>query len=96
MSSLRFSALDPAALEARFSSASVTAFGGYPLWAQLLDRLRIEQEIVQQVKLLRGSNPFTAPELARFFIDIRVQGAERLRHVEEVRHGQVPPSRSSD
>ncbi|MFN7966782.1 MAG: hypothetical protein U0V87_13955 [Acidobacteriota bacterium] len=84
MSSRHFSALDPAALEVRFSSTSLTSFGGYPLWAQFLDGLGSEQKFAQHVDTLRSANAFTAPDLARLFIDTRVLGAERLHHVDSL------------
>jgi len=81
----RFRAIDPAEIEIRFSSRTATQFGGYPLWASFLDWLDIDAGLASAIKMPRGPQAFTAPELSRFLIDAKVLGAERLMHLERFR-----------
>jgi hypothetical protein len=81
----RFRAIDPADIEIRFSSRTVTQFGGYPLWASFLDWLGIDAGLASHIKMARGAQAFTAPELSRFLLDAKVLGVERLMHLERYR-----------
>jgi len=81
----RFGAIDCASLQVRFTNTTATQFGGYPLWAAFLDRFGINTKLAQHIKLNRGEG-FTAPELSRFFMDSRILGADRLMHVDSMRH----------
>jgi len=77
--------LDVRDIRIEFSNTTVTQFGGYPLWASFLDDLGVDARFAQHIKMNRGENGFTAPELSRFFLDSRVLGAERLVHVDAMR-----------
>jgi hypothetical protein len=81
----RFQAFDCGTLEVRFTNTTATQFGGYPLWAAFLDRFKLNAKLAQHIKMNRGEG-FTAPELSRFFIDCRILGADRLMHVDAMRH----------
>lgn len=83
--SRRFRAIDPSEIEIRFGNRTVTQFGGYPLWASFLDWVGLEAGIASHIKMARGPQAFTAPELSRFLIDAKVLGAERLMHLERFR-----------
>jgi hypothetical protein len=81
----RFRAPNPDQFEIRFTNKTVTQFGGYPLWHQFCHKLGLNQDLARSVRMERGPNAFTAPELARFLIDAKLLGAERLMHVETMR-----------
>ena len=81
----RFRPLALKDLDIRFTNATVTQFGGYPLWAAFASEVGLDRRFAQHVKMNRGANGFTAPELSRFFVDTRVLGAERLMHVDPMR-----------
>jgi hypothetical protein len=85
ISDRRFTPLCFQDLEIRFSNSTVTQFGGYPLWDSFLQRTSLNEKLAQHIKMNRGSNGFTAPELSRFFIDARLLGAERLMDVDPMR-----------
>ena len=74
------------AISIRFSNTSTTQFGGYPLWDKFCHRIGLNQRLARHVRMQRGEWAFTAPELARFLIDAKVLGAERLTHVDTLRH----------
>jgi hypothetical protein len=78
----RVHALD---VEVAFTNTTVTQFGGYPLWACFAQELGLNAKFAQYIKMDRGANGFTAPELSRFFIDACVLGAGRLVHVDRMR-----------
>lgn len=82
----RFPALRLENLEVNFSNTTVTQFGGYPLWAAFLKEVGIDARFAQHIKMDRGPNAFTAPELSRFFLDAAVLGAGRLVDVDRMRH----------
>lgn len=81
----RFRAPEPDAFEIRFTNRTVTQFGGYPLWDQFCHRVGLNQRLARHVRMERGPFAFTAPELARFLLDAKILGAERLMHVETMR-----------
>jgi len=85
----RFAAVSLEELAIRFSNTTVTQFGGYPLWASFVERLGLNRRFAQHIKMNRGENGFTAPELSRFFVDTRVLGAKRLMHVDRMRFDPV-------
>lgn len=85
VSDRRFQAVDCGALDVRFTNTTATQFGGYPLWAAFADRFELNAKLAQHIKMNRGEG-FTAPELSRFFIDCRMLGAQRLMHVDRMRH----------
>ena len=82
----RFRRLSPDAVEIRFTNNTVTQFGGYPLWNQFCHEIGLNQHFARHIRMERGSLAFTAPELARFLADAKILGAERLMHVETLRH----------
>lgn len=82
----RSRALEADALTIQFSDTTATQVGGYPLWDQFLRRAKLELKLAQHIKIHRGANGFTPPELSRFFIDTRVLGSARLMHVDRFRH----------
>jgi hypothetical protein len=84
----RFRAVSPDQLEVRFTNTTVTQFGGYPLWRSFCDDVGLSAKLAHHIKMDRGGG-FTAPELSRFFVDTRVLGAERLMHVDGMRHDPV-------
>ena len=81
----RFTALEVLDIRVEFTNTTVTQFGGYPLWASFVEDVGVNAKFAQHIKMNRGENAFTAPELSRFFIDTRVLGAERLVHVDRMR-----------
>lgn len=81
----RFSPLQGADLDLRFSSPAVTACGGYVLWDRFLDRLGLPALLNRHARMDRGPWAFTAPELSRFFLDAWLLGAARLHHVDALR-----------
>jgi len=81
----RLTPLDVLDIQVEFSNTTVTQFGGYPLWASFVEDLGVDAKFAQHIKMNRGENAFTAPELSRFFLDTRVLGAERLVHVDRMR-----------
>ncbi|MBN1459196.1 MAG: IS1380 family transposase [Armatimonadetes bacterium] len=83
--SRRFRAASPDSFDLRFSNRTVTQVGGYPLWHQFCHRIQLDQRLARHVRMARGSRGFTAPEIARFLIDAKVLGTERLMHVETLR-----------
>jgi hypothetical protein len=81
----RFRALPVGSFEIRFSNNTVTQFGGYPLWHQFCHSIGLNQDLARHIRMNRGPLAFTAPECARFLIDTKILGAERLMHVETMR-----------
>lgn len=81
----RHTAIDLGELEIRFDNPTATACGGYPAWGLFLDRIGLAAEFAHHLKMNRGPLAFTAPELSRFLVDIRILGAERLMHAERFR-----------
>lgn len=81
----RSRALKPEFIEIRFTNETVTQFGGYPLWDQFCGDIGLNQRFARHVRMDRGDWGFTAPELARFLVDAKILGAERLMHVETMR-----------
>ena len=81
----RRTAMDLSEVEIRFDNPTATACGGYPAWGLFLSRVGLAQEIARFIKMNRGPLAFTAPELSRFLMDIRILGAERLMHAERYR-----------
>jgi len=81
----RFGAAMPDAIEVRFDNRTATQFGGYPLWHAFAMEIGLDAKLAQHVKLKRGRNGFTTPEAARFLIDAKLLGCERLMHVETLR-----------
>lgn len=81
----RFSALLPEEVEVRFNSRTATQFGGYPLLARFLDRVGLSTHLARAIKMNRGMNAFTAPELGKFLIVAKMLGLERLMHLERFR-----------
>ncbi len=72
-------------IDIRFSNSSTTQFGGYPIWNLFCCRIGLNQRLARHVRMNRGPLAFTAPELARFLIDAKILGAERLMHVDTLR-----------
>jgi len=72
-------------LDIRFTNNSTTQFGGYPLWDMFCQRIALNQRLARHVRMQRGPWAFTAPELARFLIDAKALGIERLMHVDTLR-----------
>ena len=72
-------------IDIRFSNTSTTQFGGYPLWDMFCNRIALNQRLARHVRMQRGPWGFTAPELARFLIDAKALGVERLSHVDTLR-----------
>ncbi len=72
-------------IQIRFSNTCTTQFGGYPLWNSFCQRIGLNQRLARHVRMQRGDWAFTAPELARFLIDAKALGAERLMHVDTLR-----------
>jgi len=72
-------------LDIRFNNDTATQFGGYPLWHAYATEIGLDAKLAQHLKLTRGANGFTAPEAARFIIDVKLLGFERLMHVESAR-----------
>ena len=72
-------------IDVRFTNTTVTQFGGYPLWATFCDDMGLSAKLAHHIKMQRGEG-FTAPELSRFFLDTRLLGAQRLMHVDRMRH----------
>jgi hypothetical protein len=85
VSQRRFEPLKPERIDIRFSNTTATQFGGYPLWDHFLRGLKLKARLAHHIKINRGENGFTAPELSRFFIDTRILGAARLAHVAPMR-----------
>jgi len=81
----RFGAAKPETIEVRFDNRTATQFGGYPLWHAFATEIGLDAKLAQHVKLKRGRNGFTTPEAARFLIDAKLLGCERLMHVETLR-----------
>lgn len=81
----RFGATEEKAVNVRFTNNTVTEFGGYLLWHTFCQKIAINQRLARHVRMQRGPLAFTAPELARFLLDAKVLGAERLMHVESLR-----------
>lgn len=81
----RFKPLRVGDLEINFSNTTATQFGGYPLWAAFAKELRFAVRFAQHIKMDRGANGFTAPELSCFFLDAAVLGAGRLVDVDRMR-----------
>jgi hypothetical protein len=81
----RFAALQPGDLEVRFDNRTATQCGGYGLWHRFAKTIGLNAKLAQHLKLPRGRNGFTAPEAARFLIDAKLLGCERLLHVETLR-----------
>lgn len=81
----RFRAPSCDSFEIRFTNNTVTQFGGYALWHQFCHNIRLNQQLARAVRMDRGENGFTAAEAARFLIDAKVLGTERLMHVETLR-----------
>ena len=75
----------PLDVEVSFTNTTVTQFGGYPLWASFAQEVGLNAKLAQYIKMERGENGFTAPELSRFFLDACVLGAGRLVHVDRMR-----------
>lgn len=82
----RFESVSPGEIEIRFTNTTATQFGGYPLWDSFLKRSGFNARLAQHVKMNRGANAFTAPEVSRFFIDTRILGSSRLMHVDRMRY----------
>jgi hypothetical protein len=85
----RFTAVESEEIDIRFNNRTATQFGGYPLWDAFLRRLKLDARLAHHVKMDRGANAFTAPEISRFFIDSRILGASRLHHVDSMRYDPV-------
>ena len=81
----RHAALKTGELDIRFNNDTATQFGGYPLWHAFAAQVGLNAKLAQHLKLERGPQAFTAPEAARFLVDAKVLGCERLMHVETVR-----------
>ena len=81
----RFAPGRVADVEIRFSNTTATQFGGYPLWAAFCEEVGFDARFAQHIKMDRGANGFTAPELSRFFLDAAVLGAGRLVDVDRMR-----------
>ncbi len=81
----RFRPSRSAIINIRFSNTSTTQFGGYPRWDIFCHRIGLNQRLARHVRMQRGPWAFTAPELARFLIDAKILGAERLMHVDTLR-----------
>ena len=81
----RLSAVDVLDIEVTFDNTTATQFGGYPLWASYVEDVGLKAEFAQYIKMSRGENGFTAPELSLFFLDACVLGAGRLAHVDRMR-----------
>lgn len=81
----RHAAIDLAEIELRFDNPTATACGGYPAWGLFVQKTGVTAEIARHIKMNRGPLAFTAPELSRFLLDLRILGAERLMHAERYR-----------
>jgi hypothetical protein len=81
----RFTPVRVADLEINFSNTTATQFGGYPLWAAFCEEVGFDAWFAQHIKMDRGANGFTAPELSGFFLDAAVLGAGRLVDVDRMR-----------
>jgi len=81
----RFRAVDASEIDIRFNNRTATQFGGYPLWDAFVESFKLDARLAHHIKMDRGANGFTAPELSRFFIDSRILGASRLYHVDWMR-----------
>lgn len=81
----RFTSLSREELEIRFDNSSATQFGGYPLWDAFLKEVGLDARLASHIKMNRGPNAFTAPEISRFFIDANMLGAARLMDVDRMR-----------
>jgi hypothetical protein len=81
----RFRAPKPDSFDIRFSNTTVTQFGGYALWNKFCHEIGLNQKLARHIRMARGPQGFTAPELARFLLDSKVLNAERLMHVETMR-----------
>ena len=84
----RFGALSPEQIEVRFTNTTVTQFGGYALWRSFCDDVGLSARVAHHIQMDRGAG-FTAPELSRFFVDSRLLGADRLMHVDGMRHDPI-------
>ena len=82
----RFSALSPDEIEIRFNNRTATQFGGYPLLGGYLRDVGLSAHLARAIKMNRGPNAFTAPELAKFLVVAKMLGLERLMHLERFRH----------
>lgn len=81
----RFTACSPEEIEIRFNNTTATQFGGYPLWDTFLKEIGLDARLASHIKMNRGPNGFTAPELSRFFVDANMLGAVRLMDVDAMR-----------
>lgn len=81
----RFQAFSPQEIKIRFDNTTVTQFGGYPLWDVFLQELKLDARLASHIKMDRGANAFTAPEISRFFIDANMLGAARLMEADAMR-----------
>jgi len=81
----RFRAVESGEIDIRFNNTTVTQFGGYPLWDAFAGRLKVQARLAHHIKMDRGRNAFSAPEVSRFLIDSRILGASRLHHVDSMR-----------
>ena len=81
----RFTARSPEDIEIRFDNTTATQFGGYPLWDTFLKEVKLDARLASHIKMNRGPNAFTAPEISRFFIDANMLGAVRLMDVDRMR-----------
>ena len=81
----RFSALSPEEVEIRFNNRTATQFGGYPLLARYLEQVGLSSHLARAIKMNRGPNAFTAPELGKFLVVAKMLGLERLMHLERFR-----------
>jgi hypothetical protein len=85
----RFRRVESEAIDIRFNNSTATQFGGYPVWDAFVKRLKLDGRLAHHIKMDRGANGFTAPELSRFLIDSRILGASRLHHVDSMRYDPV-------
>ncbi|MFQ5655469.1 MAG: hypothetical protein ACE5GW_12160 [Planctomycetota bacterium] len=69
----------------RFSNRTVTQFGGYLLWHEFCQKIGLQARLARHIRMSRGPLAFTAPELARFLLDAKFLGAQRLMHVDTLR-----------
>ena len=82
----RLSALSPDEVEIRFNNRTATQFGGYPLLAGYLKDVGLSAHLARAIKMNRGPNAFTAPELGKYLVVAKMLGLERLMHLERFRH----------
>ncbi len=81
----RFCAMSAEDVEIRFNNETATQFGGYPLLARYLRDVDLSAHLARAIKMNRGPNAFTAPELAKFLVVSKMLGLERLMHLERFR-----------